>query len=115
MNEEKRRVPRYSAHLPAKIKLPGADAAVAVMMEDLCTLGCLLENGPTLEIHQECSFVLTWKGREFQTSAVIARRSEQGQVGLEFRDTDPASQQMLREVCADVLMKPLVRLSKDHR
>ena len=115
MNEEKRRVPRYSAHMPARIKFPGEDTSVAVMMEDLSVLGCLLENGPALEVQQECNFALTWKGREFQTSAVIARRGEQGQVGLEFRDIDPLSQQMLREVCADFLMKPLVRLSRDHR
>jgi hypothetical protein len=115
MNEERRRVPRYSAHVQASIKLPGENTAIAVMVEDLCVLGCLLENGPALEVHQECNFALTWKGREFQTPAVIAWRGEQGQVGLAFRDTDPANQQFVREVCADFLMKPLVRLSKDHR
>jgi hypothetical protein len=115
MNEERRRVPRYSAHLPARIKLPREDTTVAVMVEDLCVLGCLLEKGPTLEVHKECNFALTWKGREFQTPAVIAWRGEQGQVGLAFRDVDSAKQQFVREVCADFLMKPLVRLSKDHR
>ena len=115
MADERRRVPRYSAHVKASIKLPGESTALAVMVEDLCVLGCLLENGPTLEIHQECDFALTWKGREFQTPAVVAWRGEQGQVGLEFRNTEPANQQLLREVCADFLMKPLVRLSKDHR
>jgi hypothetical protein len=115
MNEEKRRVPRYSARLPATIKLPGEDPPVAVLVEDLGVLGCLLENGPDWEMHQECSFALTWNGREFQASAVIARRGEHGQVALEFRDIDPASQQMLQEVCTELLMRPLVRLSRDHR
>ena len=115
MSEEKRRVPRYSARLPARIKLPGEETPVAVMVEDLGLLGCLLENAPTLELYQECSFALTWNGREFQTSAVFSRRGEHGQVALEFRDTDPASQQMLQEVCSELLMRPLVRLSKDHR
>ena len=115
MNDERRRVPRFSAHVQASIKLPGENPAVAVMVEDLCVLGCLLENGPGLEVHQECIFALTWKGREFQTPAVVAWRGEQGQVGLAFRDTDPANQQFVREICADFLMKPLVRLSKDHR
>ncbi len=115
MDEEKRRVPRYSARLPARIKLPGEDTPVSVMVEDLGVLGCLLENAPHLELYQECTFSLTWNGREFQTSAVFARRGDHDQVGLEFRDIDPASQQMLQEVCADLLMKPLVRLSKNHR
>src|SRR5208282_5337934 len=113
MNIERRRVPRYSAHVKASIILPGESTPLPVMVEDLCVLGCLLENGPTLEIHQECNFALTWKGREFQTPAVVAWRGEQGQVGLEFRNTEPANQQLLREACADFLMKPLVRLSKD--
>ncbi|MGD1101792.1 MAG: PilZ domain-containing protein [Terriglobia bacterium] len=114
MGSERRRVPRYSAHAKASVKLPGESTALAVMVEDLCVLGCLLEDCPTLEIHQECDFSLEWKSREFRTPAVVAWRSERGQVGLEFHDTDPANQQWVREVCADFLMKPLVRLSK-HR
>ena len=95
--------------------MPGENTTLAVMVEDLCVLGCLLESAPTLEIQQECDFALTWKDREFKTSAVVAWRGEQGQVGLEFRNTEPANKQLLREACADFLMKPLVRLSKDHR
>ena len=114
MTDERRRVPRYSAHVKASVKLPGESTALAVMVEDLCVLGCLLEYGPTLEIHQECDFAVTWKGREFRTPAVVAWKGEQGQVGLEFHHTEPANQQLLREVCADFLMKPLVRLSEGH-
>ena len=73
---ERRRVPRYSAHVKASIKLPGESAALAVMVEDLCVLGCLLEYAPTLEIHQECDFAMTWKGREFRTPAVVAWKGE---------------------------------------
>lgn len=113
--EERRRVPRYSAHVKASIKLSGENTVLAVMVEDLCVLGCLLESAPTLEIHQECEFSLAWKDREFQSSAVVAWRGEEGQVGLEFLNTAPASQQLLREICADFIMKPLVRLSRHHR
>lgn len=110
MINERRRVPRYSAHVKGSIQLAGESTDLAVMVEDLCVLGCLLEECPTLEIHQECDFALTWKGREFRTPALVAWRGEQGQVGLEFHNTDPESQQLLREVCADLLLKPLVRL-----
>ena len=114
MGSERRRVPRYSAHAKASVKLPGESTALAVMVEDLCVLGCLLEYGPTLEIHQQCDLGMTWKGREFRTPAVVAWRSERGQVGLEFHDTDPANQQLLREICAEFHMKPLVRLPEGH-
>jgi hypothetical protein len=114
MANERRRVPRYSAHVKASVKLPGESTALAVMVEDLCVLGCLLEYGPTLEIHQQCDLGMTWKGREFRTPAVVAWRGEQGQVGLEFRNTDPANQQLLREICAEFHMKPLVRLPEGH-
>jgi hypothetical protein len=110
MSIERRRVPRYSAHLNGKVKLPGQDTALAVMVEDLCVLGCLLEYCPTLENHQECDFSLTWKGREFQTHAVVAWKNEQGQAGMEFLNTDPANHQFLREICSQLVLKPLVRL-----
>jgi hypothetical protein len=110
MTTERRRVPRYSVHVKATIKLPGENTALAVVVEDLCVLGCLLEYAPTLEIHQECDFAVTWKGREFRTSATVAWRGEQGQVGLEFHNVNPASHQMLREFCADFHMKSLLRL-----
>jgi hypothetical protein len=110
MADERRRVPRYSAHVKANIRLPGEDGSVVVMIEDLCVLGCLLEYAPALEVHQECDFSMTWKGREFQARAVVAWKGGQGQVGLEFRHTAAADQQFLRDTCADFLMKPLVRL-----
>lgn len=114
MPEERRRVPRYSAHVKASIKVPGESTALAVMVEDLCVLGCLLESAPTLEVHQECEFALTWKEKDFQSAAVVAWKGEQGQVGLEFLNISPANQELLKQICADLLMKPLVRLSKDH-
>jgi hypothetical protein len=112
MIEERRRAPRYSAHVKASLKLPGENSSLEVMLEDLCVLGCLLEYGPTLQVHQECELTLSWKGREFRTQAVVAWQGAQGQVGLEFRSTDPANQQLLREISADFLMKPLVRLKQ---
>lgn len=111
MSEERRRVPRYSAHAKADIHLSGEATATEVMVEDLCVLGCLLEFAPTLEVHQKCEFTIVWKGREFRTLAAVAWRGELGQVGLEFHNTDQANQQLLREICAEFLMKPLVRLS----
>lgn len=114
MINERRRVPRYSAHVKASVKLPQENTVLAVMVEDLCVLGCLLEYGATLEIRQECEFAVTWKGREFRTAAVVAWRGEENQVGLEFHNIDPANQNLLREICADFLMKPLVRLSESH-
>jgi hypothetical protein len=111
MADERRRVPRYSAHVKATVQLPGESTALAVMVEDLCVLGCLLEYGPTLEIHQECDFAMTWKGRQFRTPAVVAWKGELNQVGLEFRNTDPANQKVLREICPELFMKPLRRMA----
>jgi hypothetical protein len=110
MINDRRRVPRHSAQVQASVKLPAENTALAVVVEDLCVLGCLLEYAPTLEIRQECDFAMTWEGRKFRTPAAVAWRSEQGQVGLEFHDTDPANHQLLREVCSKFSNKPLVRL-----
>ena len=110
MTNERRRVPRYSVHVKASVKLPGEDTTLTVIVEDLCVLGCLLEYGPALEVHQECEFAVTWKGREFRTPAVVAWRDEQGRVGLEFHVADAANHQLLREFCAEFQVTPLVRL-----
>ena len=113
--EERRRVPRYSARLKATVKLAGQESTLAVLVEDLCVLGCLLEYGPTLQIHQECDFSLMWKGREFRTPALIAWKGDQGQVGMEFHDTSPENHEFLREICPELFTRPLVRLSNHPR
>ncbi len=88
-------------------------ASLAVMVEDLCVLGCLLEYAPSLQLHQACELTMEWRGRQFRTPAVVAWKNTQSQVGLEFRNDDAASQALLREICADLRLKPLVRLTED--
>lgn len=96
--------------MKASIRLPPESTVLAVMVEDLCILGCLLEYAPTLESHLEYDFSMPWKGREFRTPAMVAWKNEQGQVGLKFQNTDPANSELLREICATLLIKPPVRL-----
>lgn len=110
MSQERRRVPRYSAHVKGTIRLPGDNSTLAVMVEDLCILGCQLEYGPTLEVQQECEFALNWKGREFRTVAVVAWKGSEDQVGLEFRNTESSNVELLRQLCGELQMKSLVRL-----
>ena len=113
MTDERRRAPRFSVHVKANIRLPEEDASLAVMLENLCVLGCLLESAPGVEPNQKCEFSMLWKGWQFQTPARVASKGPMGQIGLEFHDTDPDNQYYLREVCAELLMKSLVRLRSD--
>jgi hypothetical protein len=109
----KRRVARYSAHLKASLSLPAEGTTFEVMAEDLSVLGCLLEYAPWLQVRQNCELAIEWKGREFRSPAVVLWKNMQSQVGLEFGSHDPASQALLREICADLRLKPLVRLPED--
>ncbi len=113
MIKERRQVPRYSAHLKASLGVPAENTTLAVVVVDLCVLGCLLDYAASLHVHQACELTMEWKGREFRTPAVVAWNSPQGQAGLSFHDTEPASQQLLREICAELRMKPLVPLVDD--
>ena len=111
MLDERRRAPRFSVHVQASIKLSGETPLLAVMLENLCVLGCLVEYAPDLEPRQKCEFSMAWKGWQFASPALVASKNPQGQVGLEFHGTDPDNEYYLREVCAELLMKPLMRLS----
>jgi hypothetical protein len=113
MVNKQRRVARYSAHLKASLSLPAEGGTFEVMVEDLAALGCLLEYAPWLQVRQECELAMEWKGREFRTAAVVIWKNVQGQAGLEFGSNDPASQALLREICAELRLKPLVRLPED--
>ena len=109
----KRRVARYSTHLKASLSLPAEGTTFEVMVEDLSVLGCLLEYAPWLKVRQDCELAMEWKGREFRTPAIVIWKNMQSQAGLEFGSNDPASQALLREICAELRLKPLVRLSED--
>jgi hypothetical protein len=98
------------AHLKASLRLPADNTQLAVVVEDLCVLGCSLEYAPSLQIQTECELTVEWKGREFHTPAVVVWNNPQGQAGLSFHHTDPANQEMLRTICSNLRMKPLVRL-----
>ena len=112
---ERRQAPRYSAHVSASIKVAGQQGTLAVMVEDLCVLGCLLEYAPMLEPDQECEFALTWKGREFRTLAVVVWKGERNEAGLKFHHTDHEQHALLRAMCNEFLEKPLVRLPEGEK
>ena len=111
MSEERRRVPRFSLHLKASVTLPGQTTPLEVKVENLCALGCLLESAPSLEPHQQCEFLMTWKGRQLKSPAFVAWKGADSQVGLEFYNTDAENQMRLRQMCSELLMEPLIRLS----
>jgi len=113
MPSKHRRVARYSAHLKANLSLPAEGTTKEVIIEDLATLGCLLEHAPWLEVRQQCELSLDLEGRKFQTPAVVIWKNEQGQAGLEFSSHDPDNQTVLREILAELRVKPLVRLPED--
>jgi hypothetical protein len=113
MLSKQRRVARYSAHLKASLRLPAEGTTFEVIVEDLAALGCLLEYSPWLQVRQQCELAMDWEGREFRTPAVVIWKNEQGQAGLEFVNNDPDRQALLREILAELRLKPLVRLPED--
>ncbi len=110
---KRQRAARYSAHLKASLSMPAEGATYGVMVEDLSMLGCLLEYAPWLQVRQDCELAIKWREREFRTRAVVIWKNLQSQAGLEFGSIDPDGQTLLREILAELRLKPLVRLSKD--
>jgi hypothetical protein len=110
MITERRQAPRHPTQLKASLNIPDQSAALDVMLEDLCVLGCLLEYAPSLQVHQECKLTMEWKDREFRTPATVAWKNPQGQAGLAFHDGDPANKVLLREICSELRLRPPTRL-----
>lgn len=100
-------MPRYTANLNGSLTVPEEGLTLAVVVQDLCVLGCLLEYAPSLQVQQDCKLTVEWEGRKFQTGAMVAWIGQRGQVGLAFRNKDAANQQLLREICAELRLKPL--------
>lgn len=114
MDNERRRVPRYAAHLKGTLAL-AETGSIAVVVEDLSVLGCLVESAPPLQVREEGVLSLEWSGREFQTAATGIWKGPQGQAGLSFHDTDESSQELLRRICGELRMKPLIRRPESIR
>ena len=113
MSIDRRRVPRYSAHMKGILTLPVTGVKLSVIVEDLCVLGCLLEYAPALQVQQDCELTVEWEGRTFHTQAMVAWISRRGQVGLAFHNNDADNQRRLREICAALRLKPLEALPGD--
>jgi len=114
MSIDRRRVPRYTAHLKGILGLRDTGVQLSVIVEDLCVLGCLLEYAPTLQVQQDCELTVEWEGRKFHTPAMVAWISKNGQVGLAFHNKDPENQRQLREICAALRLKPQEPLPKEN-
>jgi hypothetical protein len=73
----------------------------------------MLEYAPWLQVRQDCELTMEWKGREFRAPAVVIWKDAQGRAGLEFGSHDLANQALLREICSELRLKPLVQLPED--
>jgi len=111
MIRERRQVPRYSANLNGRLLVEGSTHSVVV--EDLGVFGCSLNYAPPMTPIQECELAIEWEGRHFRTQAMVAWIKAQSKVGLRFHGTDAENQELLRRVCSELRMKPLVRLKDD--
>ena len=112
MIKERRQVPRHVANMKGGLRLAGETSTHAVVVEDLCVFGCSIDHPPSMTSHQDCELTVDWEGHQFRTQATVAWIKAQGKVGLKFHDTDEASQAMLRKLCAELRMKPLVRFEQ---
>jgi len=104
---ERRQVPRYIADLEAKVSQPPGEAALSVKVVNLSVSGCSLEGSGPLKANQDCELSIEWEGKEFRADATVTWKSSKGEVGLKFLYADQVSQELLRNICATLRLKPL--------
>ena len=103
---ERRRVPRYISELRAQLSNPASGLASRVTLITVSVLGGCVEGSGLPEPGVTCELKTEWEGKPLviQAEAVWKRN---GQLGLKFVPLGEASDKLLRQICANMLLQPL--------
>jgi len=107
---ERRQVPRYVAELHCEVSQPPGATPHHVKLVNLSVLGCSVEGADALQAKQDCEIAFEWGGHQFRAEATVTWKSSRGEAGLKFLSMDPAHQDVLRKLCANLRPLPLGRL-----
>jgi hypothetical protein len=113
MGEERRQVPRYLAELEATLMLRPQGGIVKVKVANLSVTGCCVENAAGLNADQECELAIEWEGQRFRADSEVTWKSTKGEAGLRFLYIDQKSQDLLRSICSNLRLMPLVLRPED--
>ena len=107
---ERRRVPRYVSELRAGITNPATGATAKVKLLTLSVLGGCLEGKGLPESGEKCELNTEWNGQPLRLPADVVWKSKGERVGLKFASLDPATEQLLRQVCSNLRLQPFAPL-----
>ncbi len=107
----RRRVPRYISELPARLTDPGTGATWSATLVTLSMLGGCLEGPELPPPGQQCDLESEWQGKPLRMRGHVVWRSEGKRVGVKFVSLDDEAEGLLRQVCANLRLQLLARLT----
>jgi len=110
---DRRQVPRYVAELSAQVSQPLGTPPFRVTLVNLSISGCSLEGAGALQAKQECEIAFEWEDQEFRAEAAVTWKSTKGEAGLKFLFVSLAHQELLKKVCANLRLQPLIPLPEE--
>jgi len=103
------RLPRYLSKLPAQLSNPATGATSSVTLVNLSVSGGCLEGLGLPEAGQKCAFHAEWEGERVLLRGDVVWKGK-AQVGVKFSSLDEETENLLRQICSHLRLKPLAGL-----
>jgi len=106
---ERRRVPRYVSELRARLSDLATGEFVKTALVTLSVFGCCLEGSQLPAAGQKCEVSTDWEGQPLRLQGEVVW-NKQKQAGVKFASLDAGTQNLLRQICANLRLQPMAPL-----
>lgn len=112
-DHERRRVPRYVSELYARIVDSATKTTSDATLVTLSVLGGCLEGSKLPDVGGRCAVETEWQSRPLRLEGEVVWKDAEGRVGVKFAILEEAADQLLRQICANLLLQPMAPLPSE--
>jgi len=105
---ERRRFKRYFFGVKAALLLSDRTMHSDLRIVNIGRNGCCVEDGGGLQVGRKGRLSVEWRGQQLQVEAEVIWNDASGYTGFTFLSVDPASSDLLDELCATLKVQPPV-------
>lgn len=104
---DRRQVPRYMFKATGRLVSASNQFLSDITFTTLSVLGCRVRGPRIPAVGQECQLVFELEGKQFQSEVQVMWKKPNGDAGLKFPALDESNLQLVRRLCATLLLEPL--------